>query len=539
MLPLQIAMLTFRKRLLPFALITGAFVVLAAKKIFDFAAPPLRVKNCDFIFPGTPGQIRPAVMRMSVAPGPYALDQTGGYINDASCLNKTAIYGVVKVKTVEDVAHALQFARENRLKVTSAGQRHSMGGQSFIKDGLVVDMRGMNQLQLDKEQKILTVQAGATWEQVQQFLDPQGLAVQAMQSINIFTVGGTLSVNAHGIAHDPGPVAGTVKSFRIMLSTGEIKVASPDENPELFRLAMGGYGLFGVLLDVRLQLVSNEMYELNTQYLDYRDFPAYYREHISGNRNVGLIYGRLSVSPSGFLRETAVHTYTKTEYAGELPPLRMPRHVWLDRLVINFSKTGATGRTVRWGLEKYLGPREHACVSRNQAMNQKEPCLVSRNQEMYDPMGYLKNRLSDTDILQEYFIPPEKMADFIDALRESVVRNKANLLNVTLRIVHKDTITAMPYAKQDMFAFVLYFNQKLNEKESLVLKKTTSELIDAALRLDGTYYLPYQLFYTQAQLRKAYPGSDEFFAAKKKYDPEELFMNNFYQKYGRANRAGE
>jgi FAD/FMN-containing dehydrogenase len=86
---------------------------------------------------------------------------------------------------------------------------------------------------------------------------------------------------------------------------------------------------------------------------------------------------------------------------------------------------------------------------------------------------------------------------------------------------------------------VLYFNQKLNERESLVLKKTTSELIDAALRMDGTYYLPYQLFYTQAQLHKAYPGSDEFFAGKRKYDPEELFMNNFYRKYGRADRAGE
>ncbi len=45
------------------------------------------------------------------------------------------------------------------------------------------------------------------------FLDEQGLSVKAMQSINIFTVGGTLSVNAHGIAHNPGPIASTVRSF--------------------------------------------------------------------------------------------------------------------------------------------------------------------------------------------------------------------------------------------------------------------------------------------------------------------------------------
>ena len=87
-------------------------------------------------------------------------------------------------------------------------------------------------------------------------MDQQGLAVQAMQSINIFPIGGALSVNAHGIAHSPGPVASTVKSLRIMLGNGEIKSASPTENAELFRLALGGYGLFGVILDADLRVVS-------------------------------------------------------------------------------------------------------------------------------------------------------------------------------------------------------------------------------------------------------------------------------------------
>lgn len=68
-------------------------------------------------------------------------------------------------------------------------------------------------------------------------------------------------------------------------------------------------------------------------------------------------------------------------------------------------------------------------------MNQKEPCLVSRNEEMYDDMGYLRNRLRDTDILQEYFIPYDRMPQFVDGLRDVVQRNKANLLNVTIRTV--------------------------------------------------------------------------------------------------------
>jgi FAD/FMN-containing dehydrogenase len=167
------------------------------------------------------------------------------------------------------------------------------------------------------------------------------------------------------------------------------------------------------------------------------------------------------------------------------------------------------------------------------AMSREEGCFASRNQDMYDSMDYLENRLRDTDILQEYFIPHEKMPQFVDGLRTIVKANGANLINVTIRIAHKDDITTLNYAKQDVFAYVLYFNQKFNEREGQILQKTTMDLIDLALGLDGTYYLPYQLFYSKEQLRRAYPRVDEFFAAKKKYDPEELFSNKFYEKYGK------
>jgi FAD/FMN-containing dehydrogenase len=158
---------------------------------------------------------------------------------------------------------------------------------------------------------------------------------------------------------------------------------------------------------------------------------------------------------------------------------------------------------------------------------------VSRNEEMYDDMAYLQNRLADTDILQEYFIPCDRMPEFVDGLREVVLRDQANLLNVTIRTVHKDTVTALPYAKENMFAFVLYFNVKFNDRDREILQKTTGDLIDVAQRAGGTYYLPYQLFYSREQLQKCYPEIDAFFAAKKKYDRSGLFSNKFYEKYAR------
>ncbi len=521
-----------RSVLLSVVLVLSSVLVLGARKIFDYAAAPGKDKESDFVFPHNPDQEKPTVLIAAPKAPPIIFKQHGGFTNDASHLNKTAVYGIVRIANEDDIRNALQFARENSLKVTCAGQQHSMGGQTFTHGGLVLDLRDFNRITLDKTHKTVNIQTGARWWQLQQLLDKEGLSVKSMQSINIFSVGGTLSVNAHGIDPAPGPVAPTVRSMRVMLSSGQVVKASPAENAELFRHALGGYGLFGVILDVDLDIVDNEMYARQAVYMDYKDYPKYYKENIENNRDIGLVFGRLSVAPQSFLRETVAHTYSKTQFEGPLPPLTPARHDTLDRLIINFSKTGGMGRWLRWNLEKYVEPRLHQCMTRNQAMSQKEACLVSRNEEMYDDMAYLKNRLRDTDILQEYFIPYDRMPEFVDELRAVVQRDGANLLNVTIRTVHKDTVTALPYATEDMFGFVLYFNVKFNDKENEILRQTTVDLIDAAQRAGGTYYLPYQLFYSKEQLRRSYPEIEEFFATKKKYDPIGLLTNKFYEKYG-------
>lgn len=520
-----------RSLLLSVILVVASLIVVSARKIYEYAAPPDKDKDSDFVFPQATDQEKPTVLIADPQPAPITFKQLGGFTNDASHLNRTAIYGVISVTTEDDIRNALQFAREHNLKVTCAGQQHSMGGQTFTHGGVVLDLRNLNRIVLNKAQKTVNVQSGVRWWQLQQALDKEGLSVKSMQSINIFSIGGSLSVNGHGIDPDPGQIAPTVRAMRIMLSNGEIVHATPTKNAELFRHALGGYGLFGVILDVDLEVTDNEMYNRHAVYMDYREYPAYYRANIEKNSRIGLVFGRLSVSPGSFLRETAVHVYYKAQFEGELPPLTPARYETLDRLIINFSKTGGTGRWLRWTLEKYAEPYLHHCVSRNQAMNGKEDCLVSRNEEMYDDMAYLQNRLRDTDILQEYFIPYDRMPEFVDSLRTIVQRDGANLLNVTIRTVHKDESTAIPYAKSDMFAFVLYFNVKFKDKDNEILRRTTADLIDAAEEAGGTYYLPYQLFYSKEQLKKAYPEIDDFFAAKKKYDPIALFSNKFYQKY--------
>ncbi len=525
-----------RSALLSAVLLVASFLVVGARKVYQYAAAPDKDKDSDFVFPTT-AEAPPTTILFDSRPVHFRFRQVGGFTNDASHLNKTPVYGIIEITSEEDIRNALNYARQHNLKITCAGQQHSMGGQTFTPGGLVLDLRQFNNIRLDKAHKVVNVQSGVRWWQLQQALDKEGSSVKSMQSINIFSIGGSLSVNGHGVDPMPGQIAPTVRSMRLMLSSGEVVKASPTENTELFQHVLGGYGLFGVILDVDLDVVDNEIYDRRAVYMDYKDYPTYYRNNVENNDKVGLVFGRLSISPGSYLRETVAHVYFRSQSRAELPHLAAERYETLDRLIINFSKRGALGRWLRWTLEKHIEPRLHSCLTRNQAMSQKDICLVSRNEEMYDDMAYLKNRLRDTDILQEYFIPYDRMPEFVDRLRTIVKKNKANLLNVTIRTVHKDTVTALPYAKQDMFGFVLYFNVGFDDEDNEILKRTTTDLIDAAEQSGGTYYLPYQLFYSKSQLERAYPEVESFFAVKRKYDPIDLFSNKFYQKYGNRGKT--
>ena len=185
-----------------------------------------------------------------------------GHVDDASRLNQTRVAGVIDVSS--DMATAerqlvelLARARREHQTISVAGKRHSMGGQTFVPDGLTVNMLPLCAMTLDADISRLHVEAGAVWADIIRHLDARGYSVAVMQSNNSFSVGGSLSVNCHGWQYGQPPIASTVESFRLMKADGEVVRCSRMENVELFSLVLGGYGLFGILLDVELRVVPN------------------------------------------------------------------------------------------------------------------------------------------------------------------------------------------------------------------------------------------------------------------------------------------
>ncbi|MBM3997710.1 MAG: FAD-binding oxidoreductase [Planctomycetes bacterium] len=447
-----------------------------------------------------------------------------GQVDDASRLNATRVAEVwpIPADPIEgelQLRALLQRAKTDRLKVSIAGAKHSMGGHTISPDGVVIDMLPFKYMELDARRKVLHVGAGARWSQIVPFLDAEGLSVSIMQSNNDFTVGGSLSVNCHGWQCRRPPIADSVISFRLMKADGVIVTCSREENRELFSLALGGYGLFGIILDAELRVVPNERYRPEAFVIPSRQYAERFR--FSVNDDVGMAYGRLCVVPGDpFLKEAILTVFRKSPCAQkEIPPLKEPQLVGLKREVFRAQIGSVAGKELRWKAEKKLGETgKTKFVSRNQLFNESAEIYQEQNADR-------------TDILHEYFVPQDRLEEFLMKVRAIVPKHPVDLLNVTVRDVRSDGGTFFRYADREMFALVMLFNQPRTQAADLAMQVFTRAMIDAALDCGGRYYLPYRLHASEEQFRRAYPRGEEFFAKKREFDPDGLFINQFYLKY--------
>ncbi len=322
-------------------------------------------------------------------PAPDVL--TPGFTDDASRLNRTRVAEVWPVPSDAAAAEAqlralLDRARREKLGVAIAGTRHSMGGHTISPDGIVINMLPFHHMNLDAERGLLTVGAGARWRDIIPYLDARGYSVAVMQSNNDFSVGGSLSVSCHGWQPNQPPIASTVASLRLMKSDGSMVRCSRAENAELFSLVLGGYGLFGIILDAELRVVPNERYRAAAEVIPSADYVTRFTVRTSGP-DVGMVYGRLCIVPGDhFLREAIQTVFYKSPCPREeIPALAAPGYASLRREIYRAQIGSTEGKDVRWQTEKTVaGQLSRKFFSRNQLLNEASEVYREQNADRTD-----------------------------------------------------------------------------------------------------------------------------------------------------------
>lgn len=447
-------------------------------------------------------------------------------LNDASRLSPTPVARHISLtrpasdELIARVRAELKDAAAAHRSFAVGVARHSMGGQSLPRDGTAVSLDG-GIIEPDPAAKTYRVGAGARWSHVIAALDPIGFSPAVMQSNNDFGVGSTFCINAHGWPVPYGPFGATVRSLRLVLADGSLVTCSRSENAELFGLAMGGYGLFGVIVDLEVDMVPNVLVVPTYTRLPPEQFAAAFTDAVKDGSPVCMAYGRLSVARASLFDEALLITYrTVDPQPSPLPAATSSSGMTGIQRDIYRAQTGwETAKHLRWYLESRLNPAMSRGIStRNTLMNEPVVNLASSN-------------AARTDILHEYFVPPQRFAEFVQACREVIPKAKAEFLNVTLRYVATDPTAVMAFAPQPRIAAVMSFSQEISPEGEVDMLEFTEALIERVVALGGAFYLPYRLHARRDQVARAYPRVAEFVAAKRRYDPGLLFRNAMWDAY--------
>jgi FAD/FMN-containing dehydrogenase len=223
-----------------------------------------------------------------------------------------------------------------------------MGGQQFAENETLLDLRQMNEvIDLDPARGLVRAQAGIQWPQlIQAILDLQrkqvpteqpkwGIAQKQTGADNL-TLGGSLSANAHGRSLQMSPIVDDVESFVLVTADGESTLCSRWENAELFSLVIGGYGLFGVIVEVTLRLTRRRTLRRFVQICPIEQAMELAQQRI----REGFLYGdfQFEIDPHSpnYLTRGVFSSYCPVEDGSEPPNDQrlLRRDDWIDLLTL-------------------------------------------------------------------------------------------------------------------------------------------------------------------------------------------------------------
>ena len=407
-----------------------------------------------------------------------------------------------------------------------------MGGQQFGTDTLLIDIRKMGRvLNLDHKRGILEVEAGIEWpELIDGYLglqspdsQPWGIA-QKQTGADRLTMAGTIAANAHGRGLKMKPFVSDVESFVLVDATGTSRRCSRTENPELFRLVHGGYGLFGVVTSVQLRLVPRKKVERVVEIRTVDGLMATFEKRIADGFQYGDFQFSIEHDSDDFLHKGVFSCY---------------RPVPIDTAIPSGEKQLTDEN---WRRLLYL-----AHTDEKQAFDRYADYYLSTNGQVYwsdlhqlsiYPDNYhreiddkLHAPYPATEMITEIDVPRPALKGFLDEAREDFRKNGVELIYGTVRLIERDEESFLPWAKQP-YACTIFNLHTVHSPEGLQRSGDAfRRLIDMAARRGGTYYLTYHRHATREQVESCYPQIAEFLRLKKKYDPEERFQSDWYRHY--------
>ena len=453
-------------------------------------------------------------------------------VNDVhSKLNATPVSEVFRPQSLEQLQCFVRDCARDGRSISVSGGRHAMGGQQFASNAALIDTRPLNRvLHFDRSGGTVEVEAGIQWPELVRYLvevqdgerEQWGIA-QKQTGADRLTIGGALSANVHGRGLRMKPFVTDVDSFTLIDADGALQMCSRRTNPELFRLAIGGYGLFGVIYSVKLHLRRRQKLRRVVKVIDVGDLPSMFEQRI----REGFLYGdfQFAIDPQSddFLKKGVFSCYEPVAQETPMPEVsrQLDEKDWSQLVhLAHVDKSRA--------FEHYAA---HYLATDGQVYWSDLHQLSVYVDGYHDAVNHRCGGSSASEMITELYVPRAALPAFMASAAKALREENASVIYGTIRLIEKDDETFLPWAKESYACVILNLHVEHTALGLLDTARSFRRLIDIALGFGGSFYLTYHRWATAEQVAAAYPRFEQFLRLKQAHDPEERFVSDWYRHY--------
>ena len=454
-------------------------------------------------------------------------------VNDVHArLNATRVRAVVDVRSVADARDVIRGVASDEA-ICIAGGRHAMGGQQFAEDALLLDTRRFDRvISLDTERGLVEVESGIQWPALVRRLHELQPASGAPWTIrqkqtgaDRLSIGGALSANVHGRGLTMCPFVADVDSFTLVDAEGVLRRCSRTENRGLFRLTIGGYGLFGFIATVTLRLVRRRRLRRDVEMITTDRLMDAFEQRIRAGHLYGDFQFAIDPRSADFLHRGILSTYAPAPERGGEPKagLTLTAAQWRQLLVLaHVDKTRAfelyAAHYVASTGQEYWSDEHQLSIYLDDYHSDVDARLGTHG---YDAPG--------TEMITELYVPPNGLVPFLGAVRDDFRQHDVDVIYGTIRLVERDDESFLPWARQRSACVIFNLHTPHTPDGLTSAAATFRRLIDHAIRHGGSYYLTYHRHARRDQLIACYPELPEMLRLKKAYDPTGKFQSEWYR----------
>lgn len=450
-------------------------------------------------------------------------------VNDKhSALNLTHVAEIVPVRSTEDICTAVEEAARTGRGVAICGGRHAMGGQQFSGNDILIDTAEFNSVvSLDAERGLIEVDSGIQWQELHEWLLANQAGVekvwtfrQKQTGANQLSIGGCLAANIHGRGLTLPPFVSDVESFTLVDSQGELKRCSREENADLFALAIGGYGLFGVIGNVTLRLTERYKVRRVVEIGRIDDLQESFDRRIAEGFQYGDFQFEIDPAADTFLQRGVFSCYQPVDSDAAIPEDQriLTPDDWRRLLMLAHTDKSAA-------FDHYA---EHYLATSGQVYwsdgHQFATYIDDYHLAVDEVLGH-----QGSEVITEIFVPRSRLTEYMAAAAEYVRSNNIELIYGTIRLVQRDDETFLAWARRDYACIIFNLHVRHDATGREDAGTAFRGLIDLAITHNGSFYLTYHRHATREQIEVCHPKFNEFLTLKRAHDPQERFTSDWYR----------